>query len=130
LYDQIRTNTGVMEKLTQKEEEVMQALWSLEKAFVKEIVPELQGSNHYNTVSTIVRKLEEKGYVAHEAFGKTHRYFPVIEKEAYRNKFVNNAMTSYFNDSYKNMVSFFAKEEKISATELREILEMIESKEK
>jgi BlaI family penicillinase repressor len=119
-----------MEKLTQKEEEVMQALWSLEKAFVKEIVPELQGSNHYNTVSTIVRKLEEKGYVAHEAFGKTHRYFPVIEKEAYRNKFVNNAMTSYFNDSYKNMVSFFAKEEKISATELREILEMIESKEK
>ncbi len=130
LYDQIRTNTFFMEKLTQKEEEVMQALWSLEKAFVKEIVPELQGANHYNTVSTIVRKLEEKGYVAHEAFGKTHRYFPVVEKEAYRNKFVNNAMTSYFNDSYKNMVSFFAKEEKISATELREILEMIESKEK
>jgi len=126
----LNINHIVMEKLTQKEEEVMQALWSLEKAFVKEIVPELQGANHYNTVSTIVRKLEEKGYVAHEAFGKTHRYFPVVEKEAYRNKFVNNAMTSYFNDSYKNMVSFFAKEEKISATELREILEMIESKEK
>lgn len=119
-----------MEKLTQKEEEVMQALWNLERAFVKEIVPELQGTNHYNTVSTIVRKLEEKGYVAYEAFGKTHRYYPIIEKDAYRNKFVNNAMTSYFNDSYKNMVSFFAKEEKISATELREILEMIESKEK
>ena len=126
----LNINHIVMEKLTQKEEEVMQALWSLEKAFVKEIVPELQGTNPYNTVSTIVRKLEEKGYVAHEAFGKTHRYFPVVEKEAYRNKFVNNAMTSYFNDSYKNMVSFFAKEEKISATELREILEMIESKEK
>lgn len=119
-----------MEKLTQKEEEVMHVLWNLEKAFVKEIVPELAGTNHYNTVSTIVRKLEEKGYVAYEAFGKTHRYFPIIEKDAYRNKFVNNAMTSYFNDSYKNMVSFFAKEEKISATELREILEMIESKEK
>ncbi|WP_213522041.1 BlaI/MecI/CopY family transcriptional regulator [Nonlabens sp.] len=119
-----------MEKLTQKEEEVMQALWSLKNAFVKEIVPELQGANHYNTVSTIVRKLEEKAYVAHEAFGKTHRYFPIVEKEAYRNKFVTHAMTSYFNDSYKNMVSFFAKDEKISATELREILEMIESKEK
>jgi len=119
-----------MEKLTQKEEEVMQVLWSLEKAFVKEIVPELKGTNHYNTVSTIVRKLEEKGYVAYEAFGKTHRYYSIVEKESYRNKFVNNAMTSYFNNSYKNMVSFFAKEEKISANELREILEMIESKEK
>ncbi|WP_124979834.1 BlaI/MecI/CopY family transcriptional regulator [Nonlabens xiamenensis] len=119
-----------MEKLTQKEEEVMMALWKLENAFVKEIVPELEGKNHYNTVSTIVRKLEDKKYVGYEAFGKTHRYFPLIDKEAYRNKFVNNAMTSYFNNSYKNMVSFFAKEEKISASELREILEMIESKEK
>ncbi|EAS18869.1 antibiotic resistance-related regulatory protein, Penicillinase repressor family [Flavobacteria bacterium BBFL7] len=119
-----------MEKLTQKEEEVMQALWQLKKAFVKEIVPQLSGSNHYNTVSTIVRKLEEKGYVAYEAFGKTHRYYPVIDKEAYRNTFVNSAMTRYFNDSYKNMVSFFAREEKITASDLREILEMIESKEK
>ncbi|PQJ30543.1 transcriptional regulator [Nonlabens arenilitoris] len=119
-----------MEKLTQKEEEIMQALWQLKKAFVKEIVPQLSGTNHYNTVSTIVRKLEEKGYVAYEAFGKTHRYYPVIDKETYRNTFVNNAMTRYFNDSYKNMVSFFAKEEKISASDLREILEMIESKEK
>jgi len=119
-----------MEKLTQKEEEVMQVLWHLENAFVKEIVPQLDGSNHYNTISTIVRKLEEKEYVAYEAFGKTHRYFPIIDKESYRNKFVNNAMTSYFNNSYKNMVSFFAREEKISASELREILEMIESKEK
>jgi predicted transcriptional regulator len=118
-----------MEKLTQKEEEVMQVLWNLQKAFVKEIVPQLDGSNHYNTISTVVRKLEEKGYVGYEAYGKTHQYFPIIDKESYRNKFVNNAMTSYFNDSYKNMVSFFAREEKISATELREILEMIESKE-
>lgn len=119
-----------MEKLTQKEEEVMQALWSLKKAFVKEIVSQLDGENHYNTISTIVRKLEDKNFVSYEAFGKTHRYFPIVEKEAYRNKFVNTAMTNYFNDSYKNMVSFFAKEEKISAKELRDILEMIESKEK
>lgn len=119
-----------MEKLTQKEEEIMQVLWQLEKAFVKEIVPELSGTNHYNTVSTIVRKLEEKGYVAYEAFGKTHRYYPVVDKETYRNTFVNSAMTRYFNNSYKNMVSFFASEEKISASDLREILEMIESKEK
>lgn len=118
-----------MEKLTQKEEEVMQVLWKLEKAFVKEIVPELEGKNHYNTISTVVRKLEDKGYVGYEAFGKTHRYFPIVKKENYRTAFVNNALTSYFNNSYKNMVSFFAKEEKISAKELRDILEMIESKE-
>ncbi|SCY15382.1 Predicted transcriptional regulator [Nonlabens sp. Hel1_33_55] len=118
-----------MEKLTQKEEEVMQVLWQLKKAFVKEIVPHLEGSNHYNTISTVVRKLEEKGFVGYEAYGKTHQYFPVVDIESYRNKYVNNAMTSYFNNSYKNMVSFFAKEEKISAQELREILEMIESKE-
>jgi predicted transcriptional regulator len=104
-------------------------LWQLEKAFVKEIVPQLDGSNHYNTISTIVRKLEEKQYVGYEAFGKTHRYFPLVDKETYRTQFVNTAMTSYFNNSYKNMVSFFAREEKISAKELREILEMIESKE-
>ena len=118
-----------MEKLTQKEEEVMKVLWHLEKAFVKEIVPQLEGTNHYNTISTVVRKLEDKGYVSYDAFGKTHRYFPVINKEDYRNTFVNNAMTSYFNNSYKNMVSFFAKEEKISAQELRDILKMVESKE-
>jgi predicted transcriptional regulator len=118
-----------MEKLTQKEEEVMQVLWELDQAFVKEIVPLLDGKQHYNTISTVVRKLEEKGFVGHEAFGKTHRYFPIVDKSSYRNKFVNNAMTNYFNNSYKNMVSFFAREEKISASDLREILDMIESKE-
>ncbi|MGB3592170.1 MAG: BlaI/MecI/CopY family transcriptional regulator [Nonlabens sp.] len=119
-----------MEKLTTKEEEIMQVLWSLKKAFVKEIVPHLQGNNHYNSISTTVRKLEDKGFIGHEAFGKTHRYYPLIQKEAYRNKFVNNALTSYFNDSYKNMVSFFAKEEKISAADLRDILLTLEKNEK
>ena len=115
-----------MEKLTNKEEEVMQALWGLEKAFVKEIVAQLPDENHYNTVSTIVRNLEEKGYVSHTAFGKTHQYFPVVSKEEYTKRFMNMATQRYFNNSYKSMVSFFAKEEKISAEELREILEIIE----
>ncbi|MDY8134302.1 BlaI/MecI/CopY family transcriptional regulator [Aquimarina sp. 2201CG5-10] len=118
-----------MEKLTNKEEEIMQVLWKLEKAFAKEVQAELKISVHYNTVSTIIRNLEEKGYIGHKAFGKTHQYFPVITKEQYRNQFVNKAMTEYFNNSYKNMVSFFAKEEKISADELREILKVIEQKE-
>ena len=117
-----------MERLTNKEEEIMQVLWQLEKGFVKEVVEQLSGDNHYNTISTIVRNLEEKGFVSHQAFGKTHQYFPVITKEAYANKFMNMASQRYFNNSYKSMVSFFAKEEKISAKELREILEIIEKK--
>jgi len=117
-----------MERLTNKEEEIMQVLWQLEKGFVKEVVEQLSGDNHYNTISTIVRNLEEKGFVSHQAFGKTHQYFPLVTKEAYANKFMNLASQRYFNNSYKSMVSFFAKEEKISAKELREILEIIEKK--
>ena len=106
----------------------MQALWALEKAFVKEIVASLPDENHYNTVSTIVRNLEDKGFVSHEAFGKTHQYFPIVSKEAYTKRFMNMAMKRYFDNSYKSMVSFFANEEKISAKELREILDIIEKK--
>ena len=120
-----------MEKLTNKEEEIMHILWKLEKAFVKEVLAEISGENlHYNTVSTIIRNMEEKGYVSHKAYGKTHQYFPVISKEVYRKQFMNTASKKFFDNSYKNMVSFFAREEKISAEELREILEIIEKKDK
>lgn len=119
-----------MEKLTNKEEEIMQILWKLEKAFVKEVMAEMVDEKpHYNTLSTIIRNLEEKGYVSYNAFGKTHQYFPIVKMEDYRKKFMNTAIETYFNNSYKNMVSFYAKEEKISAEELREILAMIEKKE-
>lgn len=117
-----------MEQLTNKEEVVMQVLWELEKAFVKEIVVKLSNDNHYNTVSTIVRNLEEKGYVSHIAYGKTHQYYPLVSKEDYTKRFMNIAMKRYFNNNYKSMVSFFAKEEKISASELREIVAIIEKK--
>ncbi len=118
-----------MEKLTNKEEEIMHAVWELERAFAKEVQARLGNTLHYNTVSTIIRNLEDKGYVGHQVFGKTHQYFPIVTKEEYRNHFVSKAMTQYFNNSYKNMVSFFAKEEKITAEELREILKVIEQKE-
>lgn len=118
-----------MQKLTNKEEEIMHILWKLKKAFVKEIMAEItEEQPHYNTLSTIVRNLEEKGYVAHNAYGNTHQYFPIVSIEDYRKRFMNLAIDNYFNSSYKSMVSFFAKEEKISAAELREILEMIENK--
>ncbi len=119
-----------MQKLTNKEEEIMHVLWKLEKAFVKEVMAEMKDDAHYNTLSTIIRNLEEKGFVAHNAFGNTHQYYPVVSKEDYRKRFMNNAIDTYFKGSYKNMVSHFAKEDKISADELREILDMIEKQTK
>ncbi|MFL9843522.1 BlaI/MecI/CopY family transcriptional regulator [Flavobacterium rhizosphaerae] len=118
-----------MQKLTNKEEEIMHILWKLEKAFVKDVLLEVSDVKpHYNTISTIIRNLEEKGYVDHVAYGNTHQYYPTVSKEDYRKNFMSNAIQNYFNNSYKSMVSFFAKEEKISAEELREILKMIEKK--
>ncbi len=125
----MRKIKGEMQKLTNKEEEIMIILWRLKKAFVKEIRAELSGDKpHYNTLSTIVRNLEEKKYVAYEAFGNTHRYYPLVSLEDYRKRFVNSKMVEYFDNSYKSMVSFFAKEEKISVDELREIINLIEKK--
>ena len=118
-----------MQKLTNKEEEIMHILWKLKKAFVKDILAEItEDQPHYNTLSTIVRNLEEKGYVSHTAYGNTHQYFPAVKIEDYRKEFMSTAIDNYFGSSYKNMVSFFAKEEKISAAELREILALIEKK--
>jgi BlaI family penicillinase repressor len=118
-----------MQKLTNKEEEIMHILWNLKKAFVKDVLAEiLEDKPHYNTLSTIIRNLEEKGYVSYTAYGNTHQYYPIISKEAYRKEFMNTAIENYFNNSYKNMVSFFAEEQKISAKELREILDLIEKK--
>lgn len=116
-----------MEKLTNKEEEIMHIIWKLEKAFVKNVLAEIKKDKpHYNTLSTIIRNLEEKGYVSYIAYGKTHQYYPIITKEEYRKHFFNSAIHHYFNNSYKNMVSFFAKEEKISIEELKEIISLIE----
>ncbi|WP_299889216.1 BlaI/MecI/CopY family transcriptional regulator [uncultured Lacinutrix sp.] len=118
-----------MEKLTNKEEEIMHILWKLEKAFVKDILAEIDGEKpHYNTLSTMVRNLEEKGFVSYNAYGKTHQYYPIIEKDIYRKRFLNTTIENYFNNSYKNMVSFFAKEEKISVDELKEIIDLIEKR--
>jgi predicted transcriptional regulator len=124
------SNKKIMQKLTNKEEEIMHILWKLKKAFVKEVLAEIiEEQPHYNTLSTIVRNLEEKGFVAHNAFGNTHQYYPIVSLEDYRKRFMSTAIDNYFNSSYKNMVSQFAKEEKISAKELREILAMIENQE-
>jgi predicted transcriptional regulator len=119
-----------MQKLTNKEEAIMHVLWKLEHAFVKDVMAEIKDDKpHYNTLSTMIRNLVDKGFVSYNAYGKTHQYYPIIEKETYRKRFMSTAIENYFNNSYKNMVSFFAKEEKISVDELKEIINLIEKKE-
>ena len=115
-----------MIKLAKREEEIMQALWKLGKAFVKEIVAELPVPQpHYNTIATMVRSLQEKGFVGHKKYGNTYQFYPLISKEEYQKHAVKDLLTKYFDNSYKNMVTFFAKEENIQADELEDILKMI-----
>ena len=118
-----------MQKLAKREEQIMQVLWELKKAFVKEIVEAFpEPKPHYNTISTMVRILEEKGFIGHNAFGKTHQYFPKITKEEYQKTAVGDVLGKYFDNSYSKMVTYFAQQENISENELEEILKMIKNK--
>ena len=115
-----------LKELTKAEEQIMQILGSLEKAFVKEILEELpEPKPAYNTVSTIIRILETKNYVEHEAFGKSHRYFPVVSKEQYKSFATEKLLSGYFGNSVENMFSFFVKKEKIDLKEADEILKLL-----
>lgn len=100
-----------MKELTKAEDQIMQILWTIEKGFVKDIMDHLPDPKPaYNTVSTIVRILEKKGFVGYKAYGKTHEYFPLIAKENYTRFYLNNMVKGYFNGSFQSLVSFFAKE--------------------
>lgn len=113
-------------QLTKAEEEIMQVLWDLEHAFVKDIIDKLpEPKPHYNTVSTIVKILEEKGFADHETFGKSNRYFPLVSKDEYSRKSMKQFVGKYFDGSFANMMSFFAKEKDISINELEDILNEI-----
>ncbi|HEX8376380.1 MAG TPA: BlaI/MecI/CopY family transcriptional regulator [Pedobacter sp.] len=115
-----------LKELTKAEEQLMQVLWTLEKAFVKEVIDELpEPKPAYNTVSTIIRILETKGFVEHEAFGKSHRYYPVVSKEQYKTFATDKLLNGYFENSVESMFSFFVKKEKIDLKEADEILKMI-----
>jgi len=115
--------------LNPKEEEIMRILWKLQKAFVKEIVAEIpEPRPPYTSVSTIVRKLQERGVVGYDAFGKTHRYYPVLTEEIYKNQSFSKLFTDYFKGSYKNMVSHFIKQHDADIDELEQILEEMKKK--
>lgn len=116
-----------MKSLTKAEEEIMQVLWELEKGFVKDIIEQLpEPKPAYNTVSTIVRILEKKGFVDHNAYGKTHEYYPLISKEEYSQKFLKNFVSGYFENSYQQLVSFFTRKENLSLKEIEDIMQILE----
>jgi len=116
-----------MKELTKAEDQIMQVLWTLEKGFVKDIVEQLpEPKPAYNTVSTIVRILEKKGFVGYKAFGKTHEYFPLVPKEKYTRFYLNNMVTGYFNGSFQNLVSFFAKENSLKVQDIDQLVKELE----
>jgi len=116
-----------MKKLTHAEEQIMQVLWELEKGFVNDIVSQLPDPKPaYNTVSTIVRILEQKGFIAHKAYGRTHEYYPLINKDEYSREYLDNFTQNYFSNSYKALASFFAQSETLSMKELEEIKILVE----
>lgn len=118
-----------MKQLTKAEEEVMQILWILEKANVAAIIEKLEEPKPaYNTVSTIVRILESKGFVGHEKEGKGYLYYPLLRKSEYSNQSITKLVNNYFQGSFKSMVSFFMKKNDISMEELEDILKEVNDK--
>jgi predicted transcriptional regulator len=117
-----------MIKLAKREEQIMQVYWDLGRAFIKEVIPHLPDPKpHYNSVATMVKILEEKGFLDHDSVGNVYRYFPVISREEYQKHAMKDIVSRYFDNSYPRMLAYFAKEQNLSEKELNEILQMIKS---
>ncbi|MFD0765009.1 BlaI/MecI/CopY family transcriptional regulator [Mucilaginibacter lutimaris] len=116
-----------MEELTKAEERVMQVLWNLKKGFVKDIIEALPDNPKppYNTISSVIRLLEKKGYVDYKAYGKTYEYFPAISKAEYRKASFKKMFTGYFDNSVDSLLSFMVKEQKLGEDDIKKIQEMI-----
>lgn len=116
-----------MRELTKAEEQVMLILWEMKEALVKEVIEKMDPPKPaYNTVSTVIRVLEGKGFVDHKAIGNTHIYFPVITEEQYKHFAFDKVMNNYFENSYQSLVSFLVKEKNIDMEELNELIQMAE----
>lgn len=116
-----------MEKLTHQEETVMLIIWQLKECVVKDIVNGMdEPKPPYTTIASIVRNLEQKGYLNARRYANVYVYTPRIDEDEYKKNFMSTIVKSYFENSYKELVSFFVKEEKISSKELEEIIKMIE----
>lgn len=118
-----------MKELTKAEEEIMQILWALNQAFVKDIIENMpEPKPAYNTVSTIIRILQQKKMVDHKAYGKSHQYYPLMSKEEYSKFKMEGLVSGYFSGSLSRMVSFFVEKNQVNSKELDEILKLIEKK--
>lgn len=116
-----------MKQLTPKEEEVMQIIWDMGEGTVRQIMEHYPPPPpKYTTTSSVVRILEERGFVGHKAYGRTHVYFPLIKKEEYKRYAMKRMVQNYFDNSVEQMVSFMAKEEKLSPEQIAELAELIE----
>ncbi len=118
-----------MKELTKAEEQVMQILWKIKSGFIKDIMAHLpEPKPAYTTVSTIVRILEEKGFVSHRAYGRAHEYTPLVHKSDYTRMMMKGILTRYFGNSLRQMVSFFSHEKGLTAAELEELKRIIEER--
>lgn len=117
-----------MKELTKAEEQIMQILWKLKKGFVKDIRERMPDPKPaYNTVSTIVRILEKKGFVGYEAYGKTHEYYPIVNKKEYSSYFLKNFTGKYFEGSFKDLVLFFVQENNLDSKEVEKLIKYVKS---
>ncbi len=120
-----------MEKLTQQEEEAMQAVWQVNGGFIKDFLDAMsEPQPPYTTLASTIKNLEKKGFLTSEKVGNSYRYSPALPETEYKNKFMSGFVNNYFQSSYKDLVTFFAREKKISADELQEIINLIEKKKK
>ncbi len=117
-----------MEKLTHVEEETMQAIWKTGEGNVKGFMENMTDPPPYTTVASIIKNLEKKDYLSSRLVGNAYLYKPVVSEDEYKKKFMGNVVKEYFDNSYKELVNFFVEQKKLSARELKEIINMIEGK--
>ena len=122
------TNKEKMKKLTNKEREVMELFWQHGPMFVRELLEHYEEPRpHFNTLSTIVRRLEHEGYIGHKQYGSTYQYHALISEQDYAKRNIFRLVDDYIQDSYKGIVSTFLKEEKLSVDELRDLISQVEA---
>lgn len=115
------------QELTPAELEIMQILWNIGSGFVNDVLAEIEEPKPaYNTVSTVIRILEQKGFVAHRAYGRSHEYYPLIDRESYTKDFMHSVLNNFFGGSASRMVSFLSSNESLTLQETDEILKMLQ----
>lgn len=126
IFVDLRNNRFVMQKLSLQEEEAMLLVWQNKGGFVKDILEMMSEPKvPYTTLASTLKNLEKKGYLNAVKMGNSFRYEPIVKEDDYKKAFMGSFVSNYFKNSYKDLVAFFANDEKISPEELKEILEMI-----